>query len=90
MILLQIHSEHPLPDDVVARAIEAVEGVLAQHAFDPLAVFSAADELEAHEESDGAEPLAPDTEERYALAMEAERLASAVCGTEVHIGVQFE
>ncbi len=90
MILLQIHSDHPLPDDLTARAIEAVESVLAQHTFDPLAVFSAADELEAHEQSDGAEPLAPDVEDRYALAMEAERVASEVCGVPVRIGVQFE
>jgi len=87
---LSVFSYELLSDETVALALAVVRMVLSRYSFDAVAVFSAAGELEAWEVSGGAceGGLADDVEDRYAVAMEAERAASAACGVDVRIGLK--
>ncbi|KAB2887297.1 MAG: hypothetical protein F9K32_20150 [Desulfobulbaceae bacterium] len=90
MTELGVFSYELLSDETIALALAVVQMVVGRYRFDALAVFSAAGELEAWEASGGAHPLAPDVEDRYAVAMEAEWAASQACGVDVRIGVRRE
>lgn len=90
MTELGVFSYELLSDETVVLALAVVRMVLSRYPFDAAAVFGAAGELEAWEESGGTSEagLADDVEDRYAVAMEAESAASAVCGIDVRIGMK--